>query len=273
MQVELTWGAATALGAREENQDRAVATPPVFAVADGMGGHAGGAAAAEAVVEALGALAGGPATSVERVRLALRRADGEIRAASGDAPGGGGSTVAGVALVEEGAGSQWAVFHVGDSRVYRLSGDVLEQLSTDHSVVQELIDAGHLSDAGAASHPQRHIITRALGVGASNQADVVLLPVVPGEVFLACSDGLTNEVGPARIAEHLAPKAAPRWRSPTHSCRRQMPTASVKTSPWSSAKLDRLEYGRTQLSLPTYSCPNRSSLKYLRTSDVYVFRI
>jgi PPM family protein phosphatase len=203
-QVELAWGAATAVGQREDNQDRFLAEPPVFAVADGMGGHAGGAAAAEQAVEALRALAGAGPTTVERVRLALQRADGEIRGFRGSATSGAGTTVAGVALVDEGDGPQWAVFHVGDSRVYRWADGTLERLSTDHSVVQELIDAGHVTEAGAATHPQRHIITRALGVGGSNEADVLLLPIVPGERFLACSDGLTNELGDDRIAGLLA---------------------------------------------------------------------
>ncbi|MGY1642834.1 PP2C family protein-serine/threonine phosphatase [Geodermatophilus sp. SYSU D00703] len=207
--VELSWGAATAVGQREDNQDRYLAEPPVFAVADGMGGHAGGAAAAEAVVEALRALTGGGTTTVAKIRLALQRADGEIRAFRGPDKEGAGTTVAGVALVDEGDGPQWAAFHVGDSRVYRWHEGALELLTTDHSMVQELIDAGYLSGEGAATHPQRHIITRALGVGARNEPDVALLPVVPGDRFLACSDGLTGELSDERIATRLSADAAP----------------------------------------------------------------
>lgn len=202
--VELTWGAATAVGQREDNQDRYLAAPPVFAVADGMGGHVGGAAAAEAVVEALRSLTGAETTTVEAIRLALQRADGEIRAFEGPDKAGAGTTVAGVALVDEGEGPQWAVFHVGDSRVYRWHDGRLELVTTDHSVVQELIDAGYISDESAATHPQRHIITRALGVGPRPEADVVLLPVVPGERFVACSDGLTGELTDAQIAQLLS---------------------------------------------------------------------
>ena len=201
--VELTWGTATAVGQREDNQDRFLAAPPVFAVADGMGGHVGGAAAAEAVVEALRSLTRSGTTTVEAIRLALQRADGEIRAFQGPDKAGAGTTVAGVALVDEGDGPQWAVFHVGDSRVYRWQEGRLEPVTRDHSVVQELIDAGYISDASAGTHPQRHIITRALGVGPRPEADVVLLPVVPGERFLACSDGLTGELGDAQIAAFL----------------------------------------------------------------------
>ncbi len=201
--VELTWGAATAVGQREDNQDRYLAAPPVFAVADGMGGHVGGAAAAEAVVEALRSLTGSETTTVGAIRLALQRADGEIRAFQGPDKAGAGTTVAGVALVDEGDRPQWAVLHVGDSRVYRWHEGQLELVTKDHSVVQELLDAGYISDESAATHPQRHIITRALGVGPRPEADVVLLPVVPGERFLACSDGLTGELADARIAALL----------------------------------------------------------------------
>ncbi|SET92716.1 PP2C family protein-serine/threonine phosphatase [Geodermatophilus poikilotrophus] len=197
--VELTWGAATAVGQREDNQDRYLAAPPVFAVADGMGGHVGGAAAAEAVVEALRSLTGSGTTTVAAIRLALQRADGEIRAFHGPDKAGAGTTVAGVALVDEGEGPQWAVFHVGDSRVYRWHEGCLELCTKDHSVVQELIDAGYISDESAGTHPQRHIITRALGVGPRPEADVVLSPVVPGERYLACSDGLTGELDDGRI--------------------------------------------------------------------------
>ena len=203
-QVELAWGTATAVGQREDNQDRYLASPPVFAVADGMGGHVGGAAAAEAVVKALRSLTRSETTTVEAIRLALQRADGEIRAFQGSDKAGAGTTVAGVALVDEGDGPQWAVFHVGDSRVYRWHEGGLELCTTDHSVVQELIDAGYISDESAATHPQRHIITRALGVGPRPEADVVLFPIVPGDHYLACSDGLTGELDDTRIAALIA---------------------------------------------------------------------
>ena len=207
--VELTWGAATATGQREDNQDRYLVSPPVFAVADGMGGHAGGAAAAAAVIEALQALTGAGTTTVERIRLALQRADGEIRAFTGPATGGAGTTVAGVALVDGADGPQWAVFHVGDSRVYRWHEGSLAQLSTDHSVVQELIDAGYITDETAATHPQRHIITRALGVGGRSEPDIALLPIVPGDLFVACSDGLTGELDDEGIARVVSSGGSP----------------------------------------------------------------
>ncbi|MGY1815381.1 PP2C family protein-serine/threonine phosphatase [Blastococcus sp. SYSU D00820] len=199
-QVELTWGVATHTGQRSENQDRSLAAPPLFAVADGMGGHAAGGAASEAAVTALATAADGPTVGIPELRAALDSADQVIRAlGSGDPERGAGTTVAGVGLVESGGELFWAAFHVGDSRIYRWSPTTWEQVSTDHSVVQELIDGGQISVAEAAEHPQRHVITRALGVGAPGEADFSLLPVEGGERFLLCSDGLTGELDEDRI--------------------------------------------------------------------------
>jgi protein phosphatase len=212
--VELAWGAATDTGQRAENQDSSVARPPVFAVADGMGGHAEGRQASEVVAERLAATEGS-ALTVEGLREAIRDADARIRAVAesiADARGMG-TTVAGVALVEavvDGTAQPcWAVFHVGDSRVYLLSHGRLERVSTDHSVVQELLDAGVIRAGDVASHPQRHLVTRALGVGAPGDPDVTLVPVELGQRFLACSDGLTGEMGDEEIARLLAEAADP----------------------------------------------------------------
>jgi len=210
-EVALAWGAATDTGMRSENQDSFLVRPPVFAVADGMGGHAAGRQASVVAVERLertaAASADGPALTVPALRDALHGADEDIRRAAstlGDARGMG-TTVAGVALVDDpDRGPCWAVFHVGDSRVYRLTGAGLAQLSTDHSVVQELVDMGMITAAAATVHPQRHLVTRALGVGGPSEADVTLLPVESGERFLICSDGLTGELRDEEIARLLA---------------------------------------------------------------------
>ena len=210
-EVALAWGAATDTGQRAENQDSFLARPPVFAVADGMGGHAAGRQASVVAVERLArtadAVTDGTSLTVEGLRQEIRGADDDIRRAAstlGDARGMG-TTVAGVALVEQPEhGACWAVFHVGDSRVYLLGEEGLVQLSTDHSVVQELVDMGMISAAAAAVHPQRHLVTRALGVGPQAEADVLLLPVEPGRRFLVCSDGLTGELEDGEIARLLA---------------------------------------------------------------------
>ena len=215
-EVALAWGAATDTGQRAENQDSFLARPPVFAVADGMGGHAAGRQASVVAVDRLArtaeAVTETAPLTVDVLREGLHGADDDIRRAAsslGDARGMG-TTVAGVALVDDpGHGPCWAVFHVGDSRVYLFGEDGLVQLSTDHSVVQELVDMGMISAAAAAVHPQRHLVTRALGVGPPAEADVVLLPVEAGRRFLVCSDGLTGELEDGEIARLLAETSDP----------------------------------------------------------------
>jgi serine/threonine protein phosphatase PrpC len=202
----LTWGSASHPGRRRENQDRCLAAPPVFVVADGMGGHALGGAASEAVIARLTGIAHGETVQIDDLRAALRQADEDIRAlAEGDAPrDGAGTTVAGVALVESGAGPYWAVFHVGDSRIYRWAAGSWERVSSDHSVVQEMLDGGAITEAQALVHPSRHVITRAVGLGARAEADFTLLPLDGAERFLICSDGLTGELSDRRLGEVLS---------------------------------------------------------------------
>ena len=224
--VTLAWGAATDIGRRAENQDSHLAQPPVFAVADGMGGHAEGAQASATLVEWLGRVTG--ELTADTLRQAVREADQHIREvarAAGNRQGMG-TTVAGVAVVETDRGPAWAVFHMGDSRAYLLAEGRLSRISTDHSVVQELVDGGMITEADAVDHPQRHLITRALGVGPPSEADLTLLPIHPGERFLLCSDGLTGELrddeladllgaadDPETVAKHLVAAAVDRGAS------------------------------------------------------------
>src|SRR3954469_21242078 len=206
-QPELTWGAASDTGQRQENQDRYLAAPPVFAVADGMGGHVGGAQASELAVARLAEVAQGPTVSTDTIRTALEQADKDIMTLGADVdplskPG---TTVAGLTLTEQDGEICWLAFHVGDSRIYRWSQENgLEQIGSDHSVVQALVDAGAITAERATTHPQRHMITKALGFGDRGGADFQYLPVVPGDRFLMCSDGLTGELTDERIAEVLA---------------------------------------------------------------------
>lgn len=205
-QVELTWGVATHVGLRAENEDRCLAEPPVFAVADGMGGHASGAEASSIAAACLASVAETPPVRVDTLRAALRRADELIRrlTAPDGTPSGAGTTVAGLALVENGGPPYWAAFHIGDSRVYRCSAGMWERISNDHSVVQELLDDGAISPTEALRHPQRHVITRALGVGPTAEADFSLLPVAAGDRLLLCSDGLSGALPDGRIEQLLA---------------------------------------------------------------------
>ncbi len=204
-QVQLSWGSATHIGQREENQDRFLAVPPVFAVADGMGGHAAGAEAAQKAVDCLSATIGRPALTVELLQDAVQRADDSIRALGEADPSmvGAGTTVAGIALVEDAGELCWAVFHIGDSRVYAWTPTSWGQVTVDHSLVQVLVESGHVAPENAATHPQRNIVTRALGVGGAGDADVTMLRLDVGQRFLVCSDGLSNEVTDERLAEML----------------------------------------------------------------------
>jgi serine/threonine protein phosphatase PrpC len=117
-----------------------------------------------------------------------------------------GSTLVGVVLAQanEGTTTHWMAFNVGDSRIYSWDGRLLEQLSVDHSAVQELIDAGRLTQAAARVHPERNVVTRAVGAEELVDADVWLLPVAGAQTFLICSDGLTKELSDDTIADLLA---------------------------------------------------------------------
>ncbi len=195
--IEVSWGTATHAGrTRAVNEDSHLAGLPVFLVADGMGGHASGATASSIVVEEFQALHDDTSVTAEWVMSAFRRAHHRIRSSFN-----GGTTVAGLAAVQQHGTPYWLVFNVGDSRVYHCANGQLVQISVDHSVVQELIDSGELSVDKARSHPQRHIITRAVGSPDEIRPDFWLLPAVPGDRLMICSDGITSEVGPEEIAE------------------------------------------------------------------------
>ncbi len=218
-QVELRHGARTDVGlVREVNEDAFLATPPVFVVADGMGGHDGGDVASRIVVEEFQRLADSgydPARGRDQAAATLaecqRRvsAYGAERVASGQARAHAGTTVVAALLVDDG-GPQWLLVNLGDSRVYRLAGEQLDQVSVDHSVVQELVDAGTISSEDAASHPERHVITRALGGPEPAQADYFLLPLGSAQRLLLCSDGINGMIGDGEIAEVLLAAADPR---------------------------------------------------------------
>jgi protein phosphatase len=168
-----------------------------------MGGHAAGAEAAQKAVDCLSATIGRPALTVDLLQDAIQHADDSIRAL-GEADAsmvGAGTTVAGLALVEDAGELCWAVFHIGDSRVYGWTPSSWGQVTVDHSLVQVLVESGHVAPENAATHPQRNIVTRALGVGSGGDADVTMLPLDSGQRFLVCSDGLSNEVTDERMAE------------------------------------------------------------------------
>ena len=191
---------------RKVNEDSLLARPErgLWVVADGMGGHDAGEVASALVVQALGNL---PETSsldalVDEVVVALERVNrGLLRMAHSDMrPKTIGSTVAGVALAED----RYRCFWAGDSRVLRIRGRDIVQLTRDHSLVQDLVAAGMLAPEEAHDHPQANVITRAVGVSETLRVDTADGDAAPGDIFLAASDGLTRLVEPDELAAELS---------------------------------------------------------------------
>ncbi len=202
--LQTTVGAHTDAGRRRAvNEDAFLAEMPVFVVADGMGGHDAGDRASAAVVEIFGSLAHRDDVTVDDVTRAVDAAHAAVSAIATASPRGAGSTLAALVAVRHDGVERWLVVNIGDSRVYRLRGDRLQQVTIDHSVVQEMVDAGRLSRAEMASSPHRNIITRAVGAQRS-PADYWLLPVIVGERILLCSDGLTAELNDEALRAGLA---------------------------------------------------------------------
>jgi serine/threonine protein phosphatase PrpC len=195
-QVGLSWAAQTNTGLkRAGNQDSYLAAAPVFAVADGMGGHAAGDEASAAVVERLSQHLSGAFASIDDITGALRQASADIGEIAGSHDGAGaGTTVTGIALTLQSGRPYWAVFNIGDSRVYSLIDGVLTQLTVDHSAVQAMVDSGRITALEAESHPNRNVITRAVGFGKNPVPDLWFIPVTSRARLLICSDGLTKEV-------------------------------------------------------------------------------
>jgi serine/threonine protein phosphatase PrpC len=187
---------------RMRNEDAFVNRPPLFAVADGMGGARAGEVAAGLAAAALEE-AGAATRGEDGVATLIEEANRRIweRAASDPATSGMGTTVT-AALVDASAG-QVAIGHVGDSRAYLLRGDSLEQLTTDHSLVAELVQSGVLTPEEAERHPQRSAITRALGTEPSVRVETFTVPGEVGDLFLLCSDGLSAMLGDDEVAEAL----------------------------------------------------------------------
>ena len=191
---------------RSVNQDLALRTPNLFAVADGMGGHVGGEVAARVAVEAL-RVAFGRQSSTGALERAVAEANAAVWSQSQDRADlrGMGTTLTAAALVVGGDGRDMvALANVGDSRAYLYTAGRLTRITVDHSLAEEKVLYGELTEAEAAVHPHRHILTRALGVSPNVEADLWELHLRTGDRLLLCSDGLTNEVPEPRIAEVLA---------------------------------------------------------------------
>ena len=184
---------------RRHNEDDYVVSPPLFAVADGMGGAQAGEVASGL---AAGALKGGDSNGLDgpaQVDALIQEANRLIYdRASNDPTASGMGTTMTVALVE---GMTVVLGHVGDSRAYLVRGDTMEQLTDDHSLVNELMKSGKLSEEEAQIHPQRSVITRAVGTDPDVDVDSFTIEADEGDIFLICSDGLTDMVGDEEILE------------------------------------------------------------------------
>jgi protein phosphatase len=205
---KLLVGSATDVGlVRSNNQDQFLVSPGLYAVADGMGGHAAGEVASSTAIKALqAAFAVSGEHSVESLESAAKAANRAVweQARTNRGMLGMGTTLVALAVVEHGDGTNGlAVAHIGDSRLYLLREGALKQLTVDHSLVQELVDDGQISQAQAAVHPQRHVLTRALGVEPTVQVDIIDVTPKHGDRYLLCSDGLPREASDEQIAAVL----------------------------------------------------------------------
>lgn len=212
--IRIRAGMATDVGrVRANNQDRAVVTEGLVAVADGMGGHRGGEVASTTALEALiRAWADTPAPQgpddLSRAASTANRAVFQTAARDADLAGMG-TTLTVLAAVRSGPDDVLAIAHVGDSRAYRLRGGELEQLTDDHSYVAELMRDGRLTAEQARTHSQRSIVTRAVGVEPHVEVDLLEILPSPGHRYLLCSDGLTGEVSDEIISSYLRRLADP----------------------------------------------------------------
>ena len=186
---------------RRRNEDSFVVAPPLFAVADGMGGAQAGEVASRLAAAALEDTDAGSVGGEERVVALIQEANRRVyeRSNSDPAASGMGTTIT-AALVE---GTRVTFGHVGDSRAYLLRDGVMEQLTEDHSLVNELMKSGKLSPEEAETHPQRSVITRALGTDPDVDVDTFVIEAQEGDLFLICSDGLTTMIGDEEILELL----------------------------------------------------------------------
>jgi protein phosphatase len=177
---------------RRRNEDSYVVAPPLFAVADGMGGAQAGEVASKVAAAALEETDPGALSGPERVTSLIEEANRRVyeRAHADPSTSGMGTTMT-VALVE---GTEVTIGHVGDSRAYLVRDGSLEQLTEDHSLVNELLKSGKLSPQEAETHPQRSVITRAVGTDPDVDVDAFIVSAHEGDVFLLCSDGLTDMV-------------------------------------------------------------------------------
>ena len=190
---------------RKVNEDSVLARDDrgLWAVADGMGGHEAGDVASSSVIEALGQLPKSPNLDalVDDAIIALKRVNQDLilLAGSRDSERSIGTTIVGLAIAD----GEFRCFWAGDSRAYRIRDDQIVQLTRDHSMVQDLVDAGMLRPDEAVDHPNSNVITRAVGVAEDLRVDTIAGDVKPGDQFLLASDGLTRMVEDRELVAEL----------------------------------------------------------------------
>ena len=188
---------------RNANEDSLFTRPPLFVVADGMGGAQAGEVASKTAAESFDReLPAGPPEQILRQTIEAANRTIHERARNDPDLAGMGTTI--TAAIFDPEAEEVAIGHVGDSRAYRLRGSRFERLTRDHSLVEEMRRKGQLTEAQAEDHPQRSIITRALGPEPEVEVDLQTVSAQPGDVFLLCSDGLTTMLGDEQIGQLLA---------------------------------------------------------------------
>jgi len=208
--IAVAYGAATDAGLRRRiNEDSYIATAPLFLVADGMGGHNAGEIASATVIQEFSAFAGRESVAIDDVQAAVAAARRRVAALPAGAGAGAGTTLAGVVIADIDGEGYWLALNLGDSRTYRLSDGQFEQVSVDHSVVQELVDSGQLAADAAQRDSRRNVITRAIGAGSDAEPDYWLIPAEDGDRILVCSDGLSGELDQDAIHSILLAEADP----------------------------------------------------------------
>lgn len=209
----LRWGLSTDVGRlRNVNQDAVMANGSLFVVADGMGGHQGGEEASRIAIGSMSQV--GSVRSVDELAQAVSNANMLIREKGSAEPelSGMGTTVVALGVLpasEHDGALRLAAANVGDSRLYILEDGSLEQVSLDHSLVGELERAGQITADEASRHPQRNVVTRALGADDEVDVDTWSIPARHGQRYLLCSDGLVNEVSDAEIRDQLMSNSEP----------------------------------------------------------------
>ena len=210
--AELRWASATDPGQlRTQNEDSVHTGPGLFVVADGMGGHLAGEVASEIAVRALeGGLGADQPNALDDLVAAVTDANSEIYASALDDPekAGMGTTLTALAVVtDDHDGEAFGVANVGDSRIYVVRHGRLRQVTVDHSFVQELVAEGAITRDEARTHPRRNIVTRALGIEPYVRVDSWTMPIIRGDRFVLCSDGLVDEVADDDITAVLTEHA------------------------------------------------------------------